>query len=166
MRLALTESERARKRLQETKDRYDQLGKAIEEVAWLTDVEKNVMLYVSPGYEQIWGRTCKSLVQDPRDWAAAIHPDDRARVLEAALTRQSAGTYDEEYRIVRPDGSTRWIRERAFPVRDASGTVVRLAGAAQDITRQRELETQLNQAQKLESIGLLAGVLRTTSTTC
>lgn len=150
-------SERRQQRLQETKDRYDQLGKAIEEVAWLTDVEKNVMLYVSPGYEQIWGRTCKSLVQDPRDWAAAIHPDDRARVLEAALTRQSAGTYDEEYRIVRPDGSTRWIRERAFPVRDASGTVVRLAGAAQDITRQRELETQLNQAQKLESIGLLAG---------
>jgi two-component system, cell cycle sensor histidine kinase and response regulator CckA len=156
LRLALAESERVRIALEETNERYTQLADAIEEVAWLTDADRRAVLYVSPGYEKIWGRSCESLRQNPSDWVAAIHADDRARV-QAARTRQGVGTYDEEYRIVRPDGTVRWIRDRAFPVRDASGAVIRVAGAAQDITKRRELEAQLNQSQKLESIGLLAG---------
>ena len=87
----------------------------------------------------------------------AIHVDDRERIAQAALTNQTAGAYDEEYRIVRPDGTIRWIRDRAFPVRDGGGEVVRVAGVAEDITERRRLEAQLRQAQKMEAVGRLAG---------
>ncbi|MBD0305463.1 MAG: PAS domain-containing protein [Nitrospiraceae bacterium] len=59
-------------------------------------------------------------------------------MLTAALTKQAGGRYSEEYRIVRPDGSIRWIRDRAFPVRDASGAVYRIAGVAEDITKSKQ----------------------------
>ncbi len=72
----------------------------------------------------------------PRNGLEAIHSEDRDRVLEAALTKQVSGDYDEKYRIVRPDGSIRWIRDRAFPVSDEAGSVYRIAGIAEDITGQ------------------------------
>ena len=109
----------------------------IEEVFWLTNPEKTKILYISPGYESIWGRSCESLYISPRTWLEAIHSEDRGRVLEVALTKQVSGEYDEKYRIVRPDGSIRWIRDRAFPVKNEAGNVYRIAGIAEDITGQR-----------------------------
>jgi two-component system cell cycle sensor histidine kinase/response regulator CckA len=153
----ITASLGAQEALRESETRFRQLAENIHEVFWLTDLAKGRMIYISPGYEQIWGRSCQALYDEPRDWLAAIHPDDRDRVLQAALTKQVNGTYDEEYRIVRPDGSIRWIRDQAFPVRDEHGTVTRVAGVAEDITERRQLEAQVRQTQKMESVGLLAG---------
>jgi PAS domain S-box-containing protein len=141
----------------ESDERFRQLSQTIEEVFWLTDLDKQKVIYVSPGYERIWGRPVASLLDDPRSWVNAVHPDDRARVLDAALTKQSLGTYDEVFRIIRPGGEVRWIRDRGFPVRDENGRVFRVAGTAQDVTSERELELQFRQTQKMESIGLLAG---------
>ena len=114
-------------------ERFRQLAENITEVFWMTDPDKNRMIYISPGYEQVWGRSSKVLDENPRAWLDAIHADDRDRILHA-LPKQAAGTYAEEYRITRPDGAVRWIRDRAFPVRDESGKVIRVAGIAADIT--------------------------------
>ena len=120
--------------LRESEERFRQVTENILDVFWMTDLEKTRMLYISPGYQEIWGRSCESLYASPQSWLDAIHPEDRDRIRQASTVRQVLGQYAEQYRIIRPDGSIRWIRDRAFPIRDASGTVYRVAGIAQDIT--------------------------------
>ena len=142
--------------LRASEERFRYLTENINEVFWIREPQDRGILYISPAYEQIWGRPCAQLRAEPESWLDAIHPDDRERVT-GAVPRQADNSYDEEYRIIRPDGATRWIHARAFPVRDAHGHIVRVVGVAQDITAQRELRQQLYQAQKMESIGQLAG---------
>lgn len=122
----------------DTVERFHLLTDHLSLVFWMSDVAKNEMLYVSPSYQQIWGRPCEELYRSPRAWLDAVHPEDRARVLHAALTKQITGLYREEYRLLRPDGAVRWIRDQAFPIRDASGVVRRVAGLAEDITREKD----------------------------
>lgn len=147
---------RAEENLRENEERFRQLAENIQEVFWMTDLGKNEMIYISPGYEKIWGRPCAELYRNARLWLEAIHPDDRARIASAIKSKQPFGNYDEEYRIVRPDRSLRWIRDRAFPVANAEGQIYRVVGIAEDITRQRELEEQFRQVQKMEAVGQLA----------
>ena len=140
-------------RLGEALERFEQVINNITEVFWLTNVGKNEMAYISPAYEQVWGRKCEELYREPRSWVAALHPADRDEVLRRAQTDQAAGNYDVEYRIVRPDGAVRWIRDRAFPVRNAQGAVCRIAGIAEDITeRKRTREVLQLQAAILENM--------------
>lgn len=144
----ITERKRTEEALRESQERFRQLAENIREVFWMTDPEKSRIIYISPGYESIWGYTCDSLYASPRSWLEAVHPEDRDRVLQAALTKQISGAYDEEYRIVRPDGTTRWIWDRAFPIRDASGRVYRIAGIAEDITDRKEVEEALRASEE------------------
>ena len=128
---------------QRAEERFRQLAETISEVFWMTNIEKSQMIYVSPAYEQIWGRTCESLYKAPMNWMEAIHPGDRERVRRAALSKQVHGTYDEEYRIVRPSGAIRWVRDRAFPILDKQGKPYRIAGIAEDITERKLAEEDL-----------------------
>lgn len=129
----ITARKRVEQALRESEERFRQVTEHINEVFWMTDPDKKQMLYISRGYEEIWGRTCASLYAAPQSWMDAIHPEDRARV-EKAAGMQADGGYTEEYRVIRPDGSIRWVRDRAFPIKDASGVVYRIAGIALDIT--------------------------------
>ncbi len=163
VRRALQEaSERAERRkaelaLRESESRFRQVTESIDEVCWLTSFTKSEMIYISPAYEKIWGQTRDSWFAHPDSWLDAIHPEDRERIRTSSVAaEQLKGDYQVEYRIVRPDGGVRWIRERAFPVRDSAGKIYRIAGVAQDITRQRTLEEQYRHAQKMEAVGQLA----------
>lgn len=138
------EREKVQAELRQSEERFRQLAESITEVFWMTDPDKQEMLYVSPGYEKIWGRSCESLYRQPSTWLNAIHSEDRKRVIESAMINQVSGAYDEEYRILRPDGSVRWIRDRAFPVKDRSGRVYRVTGIAEDITERKRAEEQLH----------------------
>lgn len=144
----ITEQKNAFDKLNQDEERYRQIINTIDEVFWQTDVEKNKMLFISKAYEKIWGRTCQSLYDDARNWLEAIHPDDREAVLKAAVEKQVQGTYDEEYRIRRPDGQIRWIHDKAFPLKDSSGKVTHVTGVAQDITELKVATNQLKLNEK------------------
>ncbi|HSQ81424.1 MAG TPA: EAL domain-containing protein [Casimicrobiaceae bacterium] len=143
------ESERAQ---HESDERFRQIAENISEVFWLTDPAKDRLLYVSPAYADVWQRSVAELYLHPHQWLDAVHPEDHDRV--ASITQGPAieGGYDEEYRILRPDGALRWIRDRAFPVRDASGSVYRVVGTAQDITERKLAEMRVKNLNRIHAV--------------
>jgi two-component system sensor histidine kinase/response regulator len=147
-RLLDNERQRAKAALRETEDRFRQLAENIHEVFWMSDVRGERMLYISPGYEEIWGRTCQSLYEQPRSWIESVHPDDRSAVIENMQQRQAGVFTDLEFRIVRSDGSVRWIRNRAFPINDADGNDSRIAGIAEDITDREQVTESLRKSEQ------------------
>jgi PAS domain S-box-containing protein len=138
--------------LRESEERFRQVAENVSEVFWMTDPAKQEMLYVSPAYEKVWGRSCQSLYDDSLSFVDAIHREDRDAVV-ANFERQAAGTYDAEYRVVQPDGSIRHIRDRAFPVCDAAGEVYRIVGIAEDVSAQWQSDEALrNSEERVRSI--------------
>ena len=155
---------RAEEALRDTELQFRQLAENIHQVFWLTDWVEKKLIYVSPAYESVFGRSCESLYANRHGWIDDIHPEEKERVTKSfARAAERGEDVEEEYRLVRPDGTERWICDRAFPVRDDLGRVYRIVGLAEDITERkradaerRRLEEGLRHAQKLEAVGTLA----------
>lgn len=143
----VTESVRAEQALQESEERFRELAESIREVFWLKEPGKNEFLYISPAFEQVWEKSHASLVNDPGSRFSAVHPDDVENAREVFARQDRGEPAESEYRIVMADGRVKWIRSRAFPVRDKSGHLVRIAGIATEITSEKIYEAQLIQAR-------------------
>jgi PAS domain S-box-containing protein len=143
--------------LRQSEENFRQLAENSTQVFWMYELSSQKILYVGPAYEIIWGSPCETVYLNPLAWTDAIHPDDRERVKTTFTTYAGVDKHSEIYRIVRPDGTIRWIHDRSVPIRDNAGMIYRVAGWAEDITERKVLEEQLRQAQKMEAIGLLAG---------
>ena len=109
-------------------------------------------------WEEIWGRPLEEAYRDPPRLGAG-HPSRRRRRWSARRARRSrrARPISRNFRVVRPDGTIRWVRARAFPVYNANRELYRVVGLVEDITDVRRTEEQLLQAQKMEAVGRLAG---------
>ena len=155
-----TSEKRAQLALQTSEERFRQLAENIREVFWILDTRSGQLVYVSPAYEQLWGRSVESLLADQAQWVRSIHPDDRERVERAVATIRATGVLDEMYRVVRPDGSVRWIHDRAFPIAGEAGELERVVGVADDVTAQKETEHALREQERRLAalIGNLPGV--------
>ncbi len=129
--------------LLKTVQQLRQLAENLTDVFWLRDAGATRIGYVNPAFEKIWGRSTRDLYERPQVWWEAVHPDDRERVNPFVQNPEVRVGYDQEYRVVRPDGSVRWVRERTFPVRDGAGQVVRIVGIAEDNTERRRLEREI-----------------------
>lgn len=146
---------RSREHLKKNEMIFQQFADNIQAVFWMTDPDNNEMIYVSPAYETIWGDTLEYLYAHPRSFLDAIVPEDRARVIES-LAHHKVGPYEKIYRIRRPDGSIRWIKDRSYPIRDAGGEVYRVVGIAEDLTPMRDAQAQISSNAKLASLGEMA----------
>jgi len=146
------ERKRAEERRRAQEERFRQVTESIREVFYLTEWDPGApvqkVLYVSPAYETVWCRSCQSLYDDPRSWTFDIHPEDREPMVRAFLKEATLGTFDVEYRLVRPDGSVRWIHDRAFPIRDEHGRIYRVAGISEDVTGTKETELSLRRSEE------------------
>jgi PAS domain S-box-containing protein len=130
----------------------------------MVDANLQKIVYVNPAYERIWGGTCENLLRHQTAFIDTVHPEDRDRVSRMVEAQRRGIFQPEEYRLLRGDGSVRWIRDRAFPIKDDRGQIHRIAGIAEDVTDRKRaeaerlsLERKLMDAQKLESLGILAG---------
>lgn len=140
-------NQRAQAALIDSEERFRQMAENIRDVFFLVDVAGERVLYVSPAYEEIWGRSSESLYANPQSWTEAVHPDDRTSAYEKYGQIVSASKAEFEFRMVRPDGSIRWIKVKGFPVRDDADKVVRIAGIATDVTERKTADQKFNIAQ-------------------
>jgi PAS domain S-box-containing protein len=106
------------------------------------------LLYISPTYEEVFGRTCESVYAQPRSWIESVHPDDRQLVLADLEQPERGISTDTEFRVMRPDDSIRWVRCRAFPIKNQAGGVYRVAGLAEDITERKQAEEALRKVHE------------------
>ncbi len=137
-----------------SEERFRQMADTIPEVIWITSLEPERVLYTSPSFERIWGLKVEELYRNPRLWTETIHPEDRDRVV-STFSEWIAGTkinyHDVEYRIVRPDGTIRWIHERGVLTRDKNGRPVEVSGISTDITTAKQAQQALeNSFQEIQ----------------
>ncbi|MBD1918767.1 MULTISPECIES: PAS domain S-box protein [Cyanophyceae] len=134
--------------IQESEARFRQIAEATQEVFWMITADTRQTLYVSPGFERIWGLSCEALYQSPSLWLNSIHPDDRPAV-EVSLPATTTVAVDKVYRIYRADGELRWISDRSFPVLNEAGEIYRVVGVSTDITERRQAELSLQENEEL-----------------
>jgi len=139
----------AEQALQESEERFRELAENIHQVFWLFDWINQKVIYVSPAYENIWGRTVEALYKRYDEWAESIYKDDLAYAADSfARIAQTGESEIREYRIVRPDGSVRWISDKGFAINDESGNVYRIAGIAEDITESKLAQQALQESEE------------------
>ena len=125
---------------------YRQLIEHLQDILFIVSPDWQTIHFVSRSYEDIWGQPRESLLKNPLSWIDSIYPDDRQRVMHY-LDEKSRGDLVEisfpEYRVVRPDGSIKWLKTRGLPMRDDAGEVSHIAGTVIDITEQKKKEIDL-----------------------
>jgi PAS domain S-box-containing protein len=149
--------------LAQSEERFRQMAETVDDVFWVTDAAAKRLVYVSPAFERVFGFARGDVAALAKAWAAAVHPADRERVVAASEENESKGSYDETYRIIRPDGTVRWLRDRAYPLHDDTGRITGTVGLAEDVTdvvnaeeSLRQRDEQLRQSQHMDAIGRLA----------
>ena len=129
--------------LRESEKKFRQLIENINEIFWIRDVETHELLYMSPNFEDIWGLSILQVTEKPETFLEAIHPDERDRFISIYKNQKDDEAFEFEYRIVKPDGTVRWINGKNFPVFDESGKVYRRAGINEDITDRKRAEEKI-----------------------
>ncbi len=130
----ITERRRAQHALQQSEEMFRQLAENIREVFFIVTPDPLRMAYISPAYEEVYGRPGHELYERADAWIDSVHPEDRDRVLSVFEQSVQGVATAMEYRLVRLDGSVRWVHARSFPVWDSRGKFSRIVGIAEDIT--------------------------------
>jgi PAS domain S-box-containing protein len=145
----ITERKLADEKLRESEERFRTMADTLPEGIWIGTVEPRKVLYVSPSFERIWGLALEDLYRNPHLWEDVIYPEDRERVgckFSQWIAGQTEGYYDIEYRILRPDGTTRWVHDRGVLSLDQAGRPARINGISADITDRKRAEGDLQNA--------------------
>jgi two-component system sensor histidine kinase UhpB len=149
--LAETEARRERKKaqdqLQEVSEKLYLVTETIQDAFWMSSPADGAIAYLSPAFEEIWGRSRLWFQRLPQSLSDTIHPEDCQQYAESSRKHAEGKDYTVEYRILRPDGSVRWIYDRGYPIYGEDGQVVMMTGVARDITPQKLAESNLKSAE-------------------
>ena len=146
MKVEISQRQLAEAALRSSEEKFRQFAENIHQVFWMTSSDRRQMLYVSPAYEKLWGRPRSSLYKRPDSWTESVCDRDRPQV-ETFIKKQSQGeNIRQEFQILRPDGSNRWIGSSSFPIHNERGEFYRIASIAEDITDRKRAEEEVYKA--------------------
>lgn len=139
----ITERRKAEEALRESEERFRQLAENVQDVFWLISPDMNQLFYLSPTYEKIWGHPRHFVCEQPSRWIETVHPKDREAVTRSFAQTLEGNSTSLEYRIVRADGTVRWIGDRAFPIKNELGKVYRVARICEEIGNRKKAEDRI-----------------------
>jgi PAS domain S-box-containing protein len=142
--LDISDRKRSETSLRESRQEFEDLLRSMEDGVWAATMDGKY-LYLNPAMERIYGRTHAEFRADTGLWCDVVHPDDQPLARESSARLLDLGHADLEYRIVRPDGAVRWLRDRKTIVRDSQGRPLRIGGIIRDITTRRLAAQQADQ---------------------
>lgn len=134
--------------LDQTEKRFQRLIEDLSDVVFLSSMDWKKLYIINPAFESIYGRNLDELAQHPMIWQEAIHEDDKALVSRLTETLRTTGQCAGEYRIVRPDGTLRWVYDRRSLVYTDGEEVPLMGGVVMDVTEKKQAEEDLIRAKK------------------
>ncbi|MEP6894777.1 MAG: PAS domain S-box protein, partial [Chloroflexota bacterium] len=163
--LDITERKQNEQKLLDSNERFHQLADNIQEAFWITDAKSGEDIYISQAAETIWGRSVADFMKAPDAFVTYILPEDLPMLTRVIELQRNGQKTEVEYRVTRPDGTVRWIWDRAFPIFDEFGKTIRVAGIAADVTERKWAEDALRESEeRFHSLfdRILDGVYRST----
>jgi PAS domain S-box-containing protein len=154
----ITERKLAEDKLHLSEERFNQLVNHIQEAFWIRDVEADHETYLSPAAEAIWGKPVQELINSQTALLENIHPEDREIVILAGEKHKIGEKTEIEYRVQQPDGTLKWIWDRAFPITNREGKVTLMVGLAADITVRKRMEEALKQNEEKFRLSFMTGL--------
>lgn len=142
----ITKQKEDEERIRLSNERYEAVAKATSDAIWDFDYKTQKTFIAGTGYRDLFGYDLVNTFTEPQFWEERIHPDDYNMVMEnMEKTKQNTAVNQSslEYRFRKADGSWTYLNDRYFIIRDKDGNSIRLLGAKQDITRQKEAELEL-----------------------
>ncbi|NJN17772.1 MAG: PAS domain S-box protein [Oscillochloris sp.] len=136
----IAERNRTEAALHASNQLFTQMAEHVQEVFWMFDQNRQKLIYLSPAYEAIWGRSIGARYAGTHSHQETLLPDDRPILFDAQQRQNHGEKTAVEYRVVRPDGTIRWIYDRSFPIFDRSGALIRITGIAADVTERKQAE--------------------------
>jgi two-component system, sensor histidine kinase and response regulator len=138
----ITDSYRAQEKLRIQEERFRLLVETIEEVFWIHDLKNNKLLYISPKYETLYGRSLESLSRSPGSFLKVVHPDDRDKVKNSYKKINKGIGLDLEYRIISEQGEIKFLWSRSVVITDKKNKPSLSIGTALDITERKNAQQE------------------------
>jgi PAS domain S-box-containing protein len=143
LQIEITERQLIEESLKVSEERLESILGAIEDVVWSMDETMSKTLYLNSAVERIYGYSMSDFLEDHHLWLKVIHPEDRLRVKNITHTILLTGSFNEEYRILRPDREIRWVNNQGHCIYNRDGNLLRIDGIVRDITAQKKAQQQL-----------------------
>ncbi len=141
------EKRRASQEVDETRRKLSEIAEKSDDVLFMFDGDWDELLFVNSAYEEIWGGSIEELEEDSQAFLDLIHPEDREGVLERMERVSQGERVSSQYRVVRPDGSVRYVAADTRPILE-DGEVTKVVGYTRDVTDRVERRQKIQEERR------------------